>query len=126
MEPYNYLLTLIGQGRNRGRNRMNTIDYVGSGGGGTHVSLQPMAQPLRPSAAAQFAAGVRRDASVDTMDNSDGATGIDPEYEKLLAEEERQREILFTIERYGIVVFAIFFIFFNVFYWLHLLHSQIF
>ena len=94
------------------------------------MSLQPMmGQPLQPSAAAQLASGVRREVSVDTLDNSElpgGGGGPDPEYERLLAEEERQREILFTIERYGIVVFAIFFIFFNIFYWLHLLHSQIF
>ena len=67
-----------------------------------------MIQPLQPSAAAQLASGVRREVSVDTLDNSEmPGGGPDPEYERLLAEEERQREILFTIERYGIVVFAI-------------------
>ena len=123
-----------GQNRHRGRCRANTFDFIGSGGsnlpggrGSNHVSLQPMMQPLQPSAAAQIATGVRREMSHDTIDDSEfPGGGPDPEYERLLAEEERQREILFTIERYGIVVFAIFFIFFNIFYWLHLLHSQIF
>ena len=113
-----------GGNRSRGRYRAPPSDYLTRS---NHVSLQPMMQPLQPTTAAALAAGVRRDVSVDTIDNSEFPTGgTDPEYEKLLAEEERQREILFTIERYGIVVFAIFFIFFNVFYWLHLLHSQIF
>ena len=118
-----------GQNRHRGRCRANTFDFIGSGGsrGSNHVSLQPMIQPLQPSTASALASGVRREVSVDTIDNSEfPGGGADPEYERLLAEEERQREILFTIERYGIVVFAIFFIFFNIFYWLHLLHSQIF
>lgn len=112
---------------NRGRG--NTFEFIGSGQSrqSNHVSLQPMIQPLQPSTAAQIVSGIRKEASLDTIDNSDfPGGGPDPEYEKLLAEEERQREILFTIERYGIVVFAIFFIFFNIFYWLHLLHSQIF
>ena len=121
-----------GQNRHRGRCRANTFDFIGPSSQqqnrSNHVSLQPMmGQPLQPSAAAQLASGVRREVSVDTLDNSElPGGGPDPEYERLLAEEERQREILFTIERYGIVVFAIFFIFFNIFYWLHLLHSQIF
>ena len=112
---------------NRGRG--NTFEFIGSGQSrqSNHVSLQPMIQPLQPSTAAQIVSGIRKEASLDTIDNSEFPNGgPDPEYEKLLAEEERQREILFTIERYGIVVFAIFFIFFNIFYWLHLLHSQIF
>ena len=108
-----------GQNRHRGRCRANTFDFIGSGGSSAgrsnHVSLQPMIQPLQPSTAAQMASGVRREVSLDTIDNSEfPGGGPDPEYERLLAEEERQREILFTIERYGIVVFAIFFIFFNI------------
>ena len=93
-----------GQNRHRGRCRANTFDFIGSGGarGSNHVSLQPMMQPLQPSAAAQIASGVRREVSLDTIDNSEfPGGGPDPEYERLLAEEERQREILFTIERYG-------------------------
>ena len=38
-------------------------------------------------------------------------------------EEARQREVIFRIERYGIVVFAIFFVVFNAYYWIHLLRS---
>ena len=109
----------------RAKPRSGNYDfYGGSSMKGNNISLQPMNMGLAPSIAAQIAAGVRRDMSVDTMDNTSGE--MDPEYQSFLAEEQRQREILFTIERYGIVVFAIFFIFFNIFYWLHLLHSQIF
>ena len=35
----------------------------------------------------------------------------------------RHKEILFKIERYGIILFASFFLIFNVVYWVDLLHS---
>ena len=43
------------------------------------------------------------------------------EYEKILEQQERNKELLFLIERYGIIMFALFFIFFNIIYWLHIL-----
>lgn len=40
-----------------------------------------------------------------------------------MSEETRHREILFKIERFGIVLFATFFLVFNFIYWVDLLHS---
>jgi hypothetical protein len=46
------------------------------------------------------------------------------EMERKRAETElRHTEILFKIERYGIIVFALFFMVFNIVYWVDLLHS---
>ncbi len=44
--------------------------------------------------------------------------------ERIKREEElRHKEILFKIERYGIILFASFFLVFNAVYWVDLLHS---
>ena len=70
-----------------------------------------------------------REASTDTLggvgdQRRDEATSGD--YDVLQLEEARQREVIFRIKRYGIIVFAVFFVVFNAYYWLHLLRSQLF
>ena len=45
---------------------------------------------------------------------------IDMMYKKIEEEEERYKEFINDMERYSIVMFAIFFILFNIWYWFHL------
>ena len=47
----------------------------------------------------------------------------DEEEERVLEREYRHKQILFKIERYGITMFAIFFMVFNVVYWVDLLYN---
>ena len=110
------MLTTLNDCRSgHGSGRRRRFDAL-SHNSGAKVTLQPL-----PT---QIGNPVRRDISTDTIEPI--GTGSEIDYDGLVAEEERQREILFRIERYGIVAFAIFFVVFNVFYWLHLLHFQFF
>ena len=51
--------------------------------------------------------------------------GMEGDYDPVQVEEARQREVIFRIERYAIVVFAVFFVVFNAYYWVHLLWSHL-
>ena len=88
------------------------------------VTLQPVSNPLKPSPTLQdeLLSSARKERSLDSIGYSEcPAESQDYLYQKILAEQEKHKEILFRIERYGIIIFALFFIFFNAFYWLHLL-----
>ena len=114
-----------------GGGRRRRFDPLGcnSNSSKTHVTLHPFPSGSISNHHSHHTHQVLRDTSTDTMDRLAAAAAAgasEGDLEALQAEEERQREIIFRIERYGIVAFAVFFVVFNVFYWLHLLRSKLF
>ena len=108
----------------RNRCKVNSSNFLNTSNNIDPVTLQPVTQPLKPSQTLQeeLLSTARQERSLDSMGYSEcPAEAQDFSYEQILAEQERHKEILFQIEQYGIIIFAVFFIFFNAFYWLHLL-----
>ena len=77
---------------------------------------------LEPLTMNEIVSAARRQRNIGIQDNCEiYFEDLDLEYEKILEQQERNKELLFLIERYGIIMFALFFIFFNIIYWLHIL-----
>jgi len=77
---------------------------------------------LEPMTMTEIVSAARRERSLGLADNSEADfENLDLEYELILQQQEKNKELLFLIERYGIIMFALFFIFFNIIYWLHIL-----
>ena len=77
---------------------------------------------LEPLTMNEIVSAARRQRNIGIPDNCEiYFEDLDLEYEKILEQQERNKELLFLIERYGIIMFALFFIFFNIIYWLHIL-----
>ena len=98
------------------------MNDISSSGSFESAQLLQLTQPLQKSATRTTLSDVRKESSLNTIGTKENMKrDLDVEYEKILVEEERLREILSTVERHCIVIFAIFFVLFNIFYWVDLL-----
>ena len=98
------------------------MNDISSSGSFDSAHLLQLTQPLQKSATRTMLSDVRKESSLNTIGMKEGIKRyLDVEYEKILVEEERQRDILSTVERHCIVIFAIFFVLFNIYYWIDLL-----
>ena len=78
---------------------------------------------LQPLTMTEIVSAARRKRNMSMTDQSEKLSldDHDLEYEKILLQQEKNKELLFLIERYAIIMFALFFMLFNVIYWLHIL-----
>ena len=118
LDTFYFILLLpnfAGSYRRIQKKKRHLISSMGLGNNINQHTLEPMTMTEIVSAA-------RRQRSMGLPDNSEADfENLDLEYELILQQQEKNKELLFLIERYGIIMFALFFIFFNIIYWLHIL-----
>ena len=119
------IINILGcQNIQRKRFRANDLKLVDNRNGFDPVIFQTETKPLKPPPTLQeeLFSKARTERSLDTIGYREyPAKAQDLTYEKILAEQEKHKEILFQLEQYGIIIFALFFIIFNAFYWVNFL-----
>ena len=92
------------------------------------VSLLPITHPTQPSPREIVSVARQMRGLIDIeKDLSSRVDLADIEFlkdeENILEMREKHSEIIFQVERYCILIFALLFIFFNIFYWPYLLYA---